>query len=38
MGGTRPLPEIFAAAGIEFDLSATTLQALVDDVLAKIEG
>ncbi len=36
MGGTRPLPETFAAAGIEFDLTAGTLQSLVDDVMAKI--
>ena len=36
LGGTKTLPELFAAAGIEFDLSAKTLQALVDDVMAKI--
>ncbi|MDQ3516663.1 MAG: M3 family metallopeptidase, partial [Gemmatimonadota bacterium] len=29
LGGTRPLPELFAAAGIRFDFSATTLGPLV---------
>ncbi|MCA8974976.1 MAG: M3 family oligoendopeptidase [Planctomycetes bacterium] len=38
MGGTRPLPELFAAAGIDFDLSAATLQVLVDDVMQQIRG
>ncbi|MFO1076999.1 MAG: M3 family oligoendopeptidase [Planctomycetota bacterium] len=37
MGGTRPLPETLAAAGVEFDLSAATLRRLVDDVRAQIE-
>jgi oligoendopeptidase F len=36
MGGTRPLPELFAAAGVEFDLSAKMLQGLVDDVVAQL--
>ncbi|MCA8949321.1 MAG: M3 family oligoendopeptidase [Planctomycetes bacterium] len=34
LGGTRPLPEIIATAGIRFDLSADTLRGLVDDVMA----
>ena len=38
MGGTRPLPEIFATAGIHFDLSADRLQGLVDDVMTKIRA
>ncbi|MCR9246268.1 MAG: M3 family oligoendopeptidase [bacterium] len=38
LGGTRPLPEIVATAGIRFDLTAATLQGLVDDVMAQIVG
>lgn len=30
LGGTRPLPELFAAAGIRFDFSAKTLLPLMD--------
>jgi oligoendopeptidase F len=30
MGGTRPLPELFAAAGIHFDFSQRTLQPLME--------
>ena len=29
LGGTRPLPELFAAAGISFDFSAGTLRPLM---------
>ena len=36
MGGTRPLPELFAAAGVRFDLSTPVLRELVADVLARI--
>ncbi len=36
LGGTRPLPEIVESAGIRFDLTAQTLQGLVDDVMAQI--
>ena len=37
LGGTRPLPEVFAAAGIEFDFSEATLQRLVDAVGEQLE-
>jgi len=36
MGGTRPLPELFAAAGVKFDLSAAMLGRLVDDVMRQL--
>ena len=36
MGGTRPLPEIFAAAEVDFDLTPDTLRGLIDDVMSKI--
>lgn len=36
LGGTRPLPELFAAAGVDFDLSPRQLRALVADVVANI--
>jgi len=32
LGGTRPLPELFAAAGIRFDFSEKTLGPLVNAV------
>ena len=32
LGGTRPLPELFAAAGIAFDFSEKTLRPLVNAV------
>jgi oligoendopeptidase F len=32
LGGTRPLPELFAAAGIHFDFSAATIGPLVEAV------
>jgi oligoendopeptidase F len=32
LGGSRPLPELFAAAGVRFDLSERTLASLVADV------
>ena len=34
LGGSRPLPELFAAAGVRFDLSAETLGSLVADIEA----
>ncbi|MBW2053201.1 MAG: M3 family oligoendopeptidase [Deltaproteobacteria bacterium] len=37
LGGSRPLPELFAAAGIKFDFSKETLKPLVEDVVAEIE-
>ncbi len=38
LGGTRPLPQLFEAAGVRFDVSATMLQRLVADVLAVIRA
>jgi len=38
LGGMRPLPELFATAGIKFDLSRQTLQGLVGDVMAQIRS
>jgi len=32
LGGTRPLPELFAAAGVKFDFGAATIAPLVDAV------
>lgn len=37
-GGTRPLPELFATAKVDFDLSTTMLRGLVADVIAQIDG
>lgn len=36
LGGTRPLPELFAAAGIVFDFSARTLGPLMDAVAEEL--
>ncbi|MBL9078487.1 MAG: M3 family oligoendopeptidase [Planctomycetes bacterium] len=36
LGGTRPLPELFAAANVDFDLSPQKLAELVADVTAQI--
>jgi len=36
LGGSRPLPELFAAMGVRFDLGGAVLQPLVDDVLREI--
>lgn len=36
LGGSRPLPELFAAMEVRFDLSAKMLQELVDDVVQAI--
>jgi len=41
LGGTRPLPELFAAAGAEFDFTARTMGSLmraVEEALAAIRG
>jgi oligoendopeptidase F len=37
LGGTRPLPELFAAAGIVFDFSLRTLEPLVNAVREELE-
>jgi oligoendopeptidase F len=36
LGGKRPLPELFAAAGVQFDLSPEMLRGLVADVMQQI--
>jgi len=38
LGGTRPLPELFAAAGINFDFSEKTLAPLVRAVEEELSG
>jgi oligoendopeptidase F len=38
LGGSRPLPELFAAAGARFDFSATTIKPLVDAVQEELAG
>lgn len=37
LGGSRPLPELFAAAGIKFDFSAKTIQPLIHRVDVELE-
>jgi oligoendopeptidase F len=37
LGGTRPLPRLFAAAGIEFDFSQKTLRPLMDALEEELE-
>ena len=36
LGSSRPLPELFAAAGCKFDFSAATLRPLIDAVMEEI--
>jgi oligoendopeptidase F len=36
LGGTRPLPELFAAAGIRFDFSAQTLRPLMETMAEEL--
>ena len=36
LGGTRPLPELFTAAGIRFDFSEQTLRPLMDAVAEEL--
>ena len=36
LGGTRPLPELFAAAGIRFDFSEQTLKPLMDSLESEL--
>jgi oligoendopeptidase F len=38
LGGARPLPELFQAAGCKFDFSEQTLRPLVDAVMEKIDS
>ena len=37
LGGSRPLPEIFEAAGLKFDFSAATVRPLIDAVMQEID-
>jgi oligoendopeptidase F len=37
LGGSRPLPELFAGAGIRFDFSAATIGPLMDAIGAELE-
>jgi len=38
LGGSRSLPELFAAAGIHFAMDETVLRELVPEVMAKLRG
>jgi len=38
LGGSRPLPDLFAAAGARFDFSAATIKPLVDAVQEELAG
>ena len=38
LGGSRPLPELFEAAGARFDFSAATIQPLVEAVQQELKG
>jgi oligoendopeptidase F len=37
LGGTRPLPDLFAAAGISFDFSPKTLRPLIAAVRDELQ-
>lgn len=37
LGGARPVPELFAAAGCKFDFSEKTLRPLIDAVMQELE-
>ncbi len=37
LGGARPLPELWAAAGVKFDFSRATLRPLIDALLAELK-
>lgn len=38
LGGSKPLPELFAAANVRFDLSPAMLRQLVADVMARLRA
>lgn len=38
LGGTRPLPELFGAAGLPFDFGPATVRAIVDAVMKELES
>jgi oligoendopeptidase F len=37
LGGTRTLPELFAAAGANFDFTADTLRPLMDEIASVLD-
>ncbi len=37
LGGSKPLPELFGAAGLPFDFSEATLRPLIDSIRAELE-
>ena len=37
LGGSKPLPELFAAAGLRFDFGPATVQSLMDAVGAELD-
>jgi oligoendopeptidase F len=37
LGGSRPLPDLFAAAGLRFDFSADTMKRLMDEVQRELD-
>ena len=38
LGGSRPLPQIYAAAGIKFDFSESTIKPLMDAVTRELQS
>ena len=38
LGGTRKLPELFAAANVEFDFSSPKIRSLVADVMQQLRA
>ncbi len=37
LGGSRPLPELFAAAGLTFDFGPRTMKRLMNEVQAELD-
>ena len=38
LGGSRPLPELFEAAGLDFDFGPDTMKRLMDEVLQELDA
>ena len=38
LGGTRPLPDLFAAAGIKFDFSRPTIERIATRISRELEN
>ena len=38
LGGSRPLPELFAAADLDFDFGSETMKRLMDMIAAELES